>query len=125
MKRVKSDIRATLSDLNLSNCMAVLLECATFKVFNIEPALQLWWEAKLRRLGGKGRGKTRRKRVVRSENVDVIEVDGSEEEDLKEDEHHIDDFYDSPSEDEGECLRKKGCVESESEDECIGELESD
>ena len=33
-------------------------------------------------------------------------------------------FYDSPTEDEGECLRKKSCVESESEDECICELET-
>ena len=34
-------------------------------------------------------------------------------------------FYDSPSEDEGECVKKKGCEESESEDECINEVESD
>ena len=42
----------------------------------------LWWEAKLRRLGGNRRGKNRRQRVMRIENVDVIEVDGSEEEGL-------------------------------------------
>ena len=53
----------------------------------------------------------------------VIEVDGSEEVDLKE-EQHKDDFYESPSEDEGECLRKKDFVDSESENECISELES-
>ena len=34
-------------------------------------------------------------------------------------------FYNSPSEDEGECVRKKGCEESESEDEWISEVESD
>ena len=45
---------------------------------------------------------------MRSENVDVIEVDGSEEEDLDEEKQHEDD---SPSEDEGKCVRKKGCVE--------------
>ena len=37
----------------------------------------------------------------------------------------LDYFYNSPSEDEGECVRKKGCEESESEDECISEVESD
>ena len=55
------------------------------------------------------------RRFVWSENVDVIEVDGSEEEDLEEEEHLDDDFLDIPSEDEGECLRKKGCAESELE----------
>ena len=82
MKRVKSDMRASpsLSDQNISNCMTVLLEGATFEVYNPEDAIQLWWEVKLRRMGGKGRGETRRrKRVARSENVDVIEVDGGEE----------------------------------------------
>ena len=34
-------------------------------------------------------------------------------------------FYNSPSEDEGECVRKKGCEESESEDAWISEVESD
>ena len=45
--------------------------------------------------------------VVMSENVDVIEVDGNEEEDHEEEERHEDDFYDSPSEDKGEYVRKK------------------
>ena len=53
MNREKSDMRASLSDQNLSNCMAVLLERTTIDVFNPEPALQLWGEAKLRRLSGK------------------------------------------------------------------------
>ena len=39
--------------------------------------------------------------------MDVIEVDGNEEEDHEEDERHEDDFYDSPSEDKGEYVRKK------------------
>ena len=79
--------------------------------------LQLWWEAKLRRLGKK------RKRVERSDNVDVIEVDESEEEEEQDGEDY---FYNSPSEDEGECVRKKGCEESESEDEWISsDVESD
>ena len=43
----------------------------------------------------------------------MIEVDGSEEEDLEEEEQHEDDFM--TVQDAGECLRKKGCVESESE----------
>ena len=49
----------------------------------------------------------RSKKVVRSENVDVIEVDGNEEEDHEEEERHEDDCYDSPSEDKGEYVRKK------------------
>ena len=57
MKKVKSDMRVSLSDQTLSNCMAVILESATIEVFNPEPSLLRWWEAKLRRLGGKGRGK--------------------------------------------------------------------
>ena len=44
---------------------------------------------------------------MRSENVDVIEVDGNEEEDHEEEERHEDDFYDSPSGDKGEYVRKK------------------
>ena len=123
MKRIKSDHRASLTTENLSNCMAVHLETEAIEVFDPEPALNLWWEAKLRRLGGKGRGKTKkRKRVERSDNVDVIEVDESEEEEEQDGEDY---FYNSPSEDEGECVRKKGCEESESEDECISEVESD
>ena len=50
---------------------------------------------------------------MRIENVGVIEVDGSKEEDHKEEEQHEDYFYNSPTEDEGECVRKKGCVESD------------
>lgn len=68
MKIVKSDMRATLSDQNISSCRTVLLESATIEVFNLQPALELQWEAKLRRLGGEGRGKMRRrKRVVSCE----------------------------------------------------------
>ena len=73
-------MRASLSDQNLPKCMTVLFESATNHC-GLEPTLQLWWEAKLRRLGGKSRGKNRRQRVMRIENNDVIEVDGSEEED--------------------------------------------
>ena len=55
--------------------------------------------------------------------MDVIEVDESEEEEEQDGEDY---FYNSPSEDEGECVRKKGCEESESEDEWISsEVESD
>ena len=36
--------------------------------------------------------RNKRKRIVRSDNVDEIEVDGSEEEDLEEEEQHEDDF---------------------------------
>ena len=101
-------MRASLPDQNMSNCMTVFLESATFEVYNPEGALQLWWEAKLRKLGGKRRGETRRsKKVVRSENVDVIEVDGNEEEDHEEEERHEDYFYDSPSKDKGKYARKK------------------
>ena len=39
--------------------------------------------------------------------VDVIEVDGNEEEDHEEEERHKDYFYDSPSEDKGKYVRKK------------------
>ena len=61
----------------------------------------------------------RRKLVVRIENVDVMEVDGSEEVDINEEEQHEDA---SPNYDV-EMVRKNGCVSSE--DECINELESD
>ena len=56
--------------------------------------------------------------------MDVIEVDGSEEEDLEEEIQHEDDFYDSPSENEGKYVRKKGCVESDSEDELLVSLKA-
>ena len=72
--------------------MTVLLESANIDVFNPEPALQLCWEAKIRKLGGKVREKSRRKSFVRSDNMDVIEVDRSEVEDLEEEERHEDDF---------------------------------
>ena len=51
-----------------------------------------------------------------------VEVDGSEEEEEQDGEYY---FNDRPSEDEGECVRKKSCEESDSEDECIGDVESD
>ena len=62
MKRIKSVHRASLTTKNLSNCMAVHLETEAIEVFDPEPALNLWWEAKLRRLGGKGRGKNEEKK---------------------------------------------------------------
>ena len=58
------------------------------------------WEAKAEEEQRKEKGL----RGVICPNVDVVEVDGSEEEEEQGGEDY---FYDSPSEDEGKCVRKR------------------
>ena len=69
MARVKTDFRNQLGRERLSACFRISEEGSSITDFNPDPAIELWYNDKVRRLGSSSRKYKKRSKIVGNDSV--------------------------------------------------------